>query len=298
MDASVRQRIPRVARTSPVLRVFDVSQVLLHEEPDPGRVYRLVRAFRRDGVLRNPPIVASIPAGAPRGFPAGRDDQVVVLDGANRVTALREIGVSHIAAQVVDYESPEVSVSAWTHYVVEDGEPLRERIPARLGISLAPVLAAEEADRRLRRGDGMAALLDAVGPAVVGPGMDPVVNAASLSALVGLYLGTSHIYRIDRVESWDADGLRQEYGRGTVVIFPLFEKAAVLRLATGGARLPAGITRHLIPGRVLRLNVPLPWLESAEPAATKQALLDEAVAGRWRDHGVRYYAEATYLFDE
>jgi L-serine kinase (ATP) / ParB family transcriptional regulator, heme-responsive regulator len=281
-----------------VLRVFDVSQVLLHEEPDPERVQRLVRALRRDGVLRNPPIVTSIPAGAAREFPAGRDDQVVVLDGANRVTALREIGVVHIAAQMVDYEAPEVSVSSWTHYVIEDGESLRERIPAGLGIGLVPVVGPEEADRRLRRGDGMAALLDAVGAAVVGPGIDPVINATSLSGLVGLYLGRSQIYRIDRVESWDIAALRQDYGRGTVVIFPPFEKGAVLRLATGGARLPAGITRHVIPGRALRLNVPLPWLQSEESAATKQARLDEAVAARWRDHGVRYYAEATYLFDE
>jgi hypothetical protein len=152
-----------------------------------------------------------------------------------------------------------------------------------------------EAERRLGRGDGIAALLDAAGAAVIGPEMDPVINARALGALVALYAGQSQIYRID---SWDLDGLRREYGPGTVIMFPPFEKDDIMTLATGGARLPAGVTRHLIPGRVLRLNVPLAWLQGPESAAVVQSRLDEAVAARWRTHGVRYYAEATYLFDE
>jgi hypothetical protein len=268
--------------------------VLLHEDPDPERVERLVQAFRRDGVLRNPAVVTSVSAGGPNGSPLG-SDQVVVLDGANRVSALREMGTHHIVAQVVDYQAPEICVSTWTHYVVEEGGPLRERVAARLGIGIVAVSGPEEAERRLRRGDGLAALLDAAGTSVIGPGMDSVVNARSLGGLVGLYAGQSQIYRID---SWDLDGLRREYGRGTVVMFPPLGKGDILKLATGGARLPAGITRHLIPGRVLRLNVPLAWLRGPESAAVVQSRLDEAVAARWRAHGVRYYAEATYLFDE
>ena len=292
MDASVQQRLPTTARTSPVLRVVEASRVLLHEDPDPARVQRLARVFRRDGVLRNPPIVTS--GGPIRESPSGAG-QVVVLDGANRVSALREVGASHLVVQVVDYESPAISVSTWTHYVVEEGEPLRERIVERLGIRVTAAAAPEEAERRLRRGDGIAALLDAGGTAVVGPGMDPVANVGSLGTLVGLYAGTDRMYRID---GWDVDGWRREYGRGVVVLFPPFEKGDILKLAAGGGRLPAGITRHFIPGRVLRLNVPLEWLQGPEPTAVKQSRLDDAVAARWRAHGVRYYAEATYLFDE
>jgi len=262
-----------------------MSRVLLHEDPDPERVQRLVRTLRRDGVLRNPPIVTPISAG----------DRVIVLDGANRVTALREMGAPDIAAQVVNYEAPEISVSTWMHYVTEAGESLRKRITARLGIGLVPAPGPDEAERRLGQGDGIAALFDGDGTAIVGPGMDPVENAGLLGSLVGLYAGTSQIYRTD---DWDVDRLPPELGRGTVVIFPPFGKRAVLTLATGGARLPAGITRHLIPGRALRLNVPLAWLLSPEAIAIKQSRLDQTVEERWRAHGVRHYAEATYLFDE
>jgi hypothetical protein len=280
---------------SPVLRVLEPARVLLHEDPDPERVQRLVRTFRRDGVLRNPPIVASVsPGGGPLESPPG-SDPVVVLDGANRVSALREIGAHYVVAQVVDYQASEISVSTWTHYVIEEGEPLRERIEAHLGTGIVAVGGPADAVRRLQQGDGLAALLDGAGAAVIGPEMDPVVNTGSLGVLVGLYAGERQVYRID---GWDLDGLRREYGPGTVVMFPSFGKRDILKLTTGGARLPAGITRHLIPGRVLRLNVPLAWLCGPQPTAVVQSLLDEAVEARWRVHGVRYYAEATYLFDE
>lgn len=282
---SIRQRLPSVARATPALRFLEISRMLPHEDPDPGRVHRLVRALRRDGILRNPPIVT----------PIAGSDLVVVLDGANRVAALREIGVPDVVVQVVDYETPEISVSTWRHYVLEAGESLRQRVVDRLGIGIVPAAGPDEAERRLGQGDGIAALFDGDGTVVVGPGMDPVESAALLGNLVGLYAGTSETYRTD---SWDIEGMSHEFGRGTVVIFPPFGKRDVLKLATGGMRLPAGITRHLIPGRVLRLNVPLAWLRSPEGVAIKQSRLDQTVEERWRAHGVRHYAEATYLFDE
>jgi hypothetical protein len=67
----------RPALPTPDLRFFAARDVLLHEEEDPERVERLVDRLRDEGVLRNPPVVAEL-----------GDGRVVVLDGANRVTAL------------------------------------------------------------------------------------------------------------------------------------------------------------------------------------------------------------------
>ncbi len=288
MDVSVgRRTTARATRHSPVVRVFDASLLVLHEEADRARVQRLVEAFRRDGVLRNPPIVSALPAGT--------DGRLVVLDGANRVTALREIGSPHIAAQVVDYDAPEISVSAWTHYVVGAGAPLRERIQASPGIGVAPATGLDEATRRLRRGAGLAVLLDADGALVVGPDLDVLAHPRGLRDLIALYGETSRCYR---VAGGTLDELGAEYGPGTLVVFRPFGRDDVLRLVTRGERLPAGVTRHVIPGRILRLNIPLVWLQGAEPVSAKQIRLDEFVEERWRAHGVRYYAESIYLFDE
>jgi hypothetical protein len=289
----VRHRIRSVAQAVPMLRVLETSRPLLHEHPDPERVRRLVGTLGRDGMLRNPPIVTPLFGATTREFSA--DIPVVVLDGANRVTALRELGVPHIAAQVVDYGVSEISVSTWTHCVMENGGSLRKRIATRLALGLVHASGPDEAQRRLGHADGLAALFDADGTTIVGPGLDPIENAVLLERLVALYAGESQIYRID---DWRVGGVPSEFRQGTAVIFPPFGKAEVLKLATGGGRLPAGITRHLIPGRVLRLNVPLAWLQGPEPITVKQSRLDGTVEERWRTHGVRYYAEATYLFDE
>lgn len=288
MDVSVERRTAVPAtRVAPVVRVVDASSLVLHEEADRARVRRLVEAFRRDGVLRNPPVVSPIPAGA--------GDRLVVLDGANRVSALRETGLPHIAAHVVDYAAPEISVSSWAHYVVGEGPSLRERVLEDPRIRVAPVRAPDEAIRRLRHGAGLAALLDERGAVLVGPDLDALAHARGLSDLVALYGEASRCYR---VAGGDLEHLSAEYGRGTLVLFRPFGKDDILRLVTRREALPAGITRHVIPGRVLHLNIPLAWLQGAEPLSAKQTRLDEFVEERWRAHGVRYYAESIYLFDE
>jgi hypothetical protein len=63
----------------------------LHEETDIFRVAKLKKRIETSGILRNPPIVANMDSG------------YVVLDGATRTTSLKEIGASHILAQVVHY---------------------------------------------------------------------------------------------------------------------------------------------------------------------------------------------------
>jgi hypothetical protein len=46
------------------------------------------------------------------------------------------------------------------------------------------------------------------------------------------------------------------------------------------------------------VNTPLEWLAASTPVAEKQAHLETTLQQRWLEHGVRYYAESTYLFDE
>lgn len=289
MDLSVQARPARAAQL-PVLRALELSRLLLHEEPDPARVERLTIALTRDGVLRNPPVVTALAHGA------RPEDAAVVLDGANRVSALREVGARHVIAQVVHYPDPGIALMTWRHYVAGDAAAaLRGRLAKRPGIRITPLRSVGEIEERLGRRDGVAAIADERGPALVGAGVDLLANTSLLRDLVGEYRRARRVYRIDH---GDAEALNAEYGAGTLVIFPQFTKAEILSVAARGGQLPAGITRHVIPGRALRLNVPLAWLRSRETAATKQRYLDAAVEQRWREHGVRYYAEPTYLFDE
>jgi hypothetical protein len=286
MDLHLRQRLPGVTHAAPVLRVFEIERLLLHEEPDLGRVRKLHDALRHDGVLRNPPLVAPMPEGT-----------ATVLDGANRVTALREIGVPHVVVQVVEYDRPEIVLSSWRHYVCGDGgESLRDRLAGLSDVHASAVRDPLEATERLARRGGVAAVVESQGGMLLEAGADPVAAAETLNRVVALYRGRGRFYRVASGD--DIDALAAAYGPGALVVFRTFEKGDILLIAARGGRLPTGITRHIIPGRALRVNVPLDWLAAPSDAATKQARLDASLRQRWLDHGVRHYTESTFLFDE
>ncbi|MHB8731559.1 MAG: hypothetical protein ACYDAB_07195 [bacterium] len=296
MEVSLRRRGPAAApahaAAMPLLRVWPAERLLLHEEADAARAGRLADALRRDGVLRNPPIVAPL-----------EDGRAVVLDGANRVTALRALGLPHVVVQPVAYDDPNVRLSVWRHYAAEDAPgALRAAVSAAGLGSTAPVEGEAGAESQIAAG-GLAAVVDARGGVVLRRAGRPAAGhheiaaarAEALSRLAALYRDGRAVHR---VEGGALDELRAAYGPGALVFFRRFDKSDILDLAIAGGRLPAGITRHVIPGRALRVNTPLAWLADAIDLGVKQAALDAQLQQRWQAHGVRYYAEPTFLFDE
>ena len=291
MGLSVRRgpAVPRAAHVAPApvmprLRVWSVDRLLLHEEADAVRVQRLADALRRDGVLRNPPVVAAL-----------HDGRAVVLDGANRITALRVLGLSHAIVQEVAYEDPNVHLSVWRHYVPEDVPGTLRGAAAALDPARTFGVDGEtEAESRIA-GDALAAVVDARGGVVLRRADLGAPAAETLRRLAALYRRAPAVHRVERGGLAEMEAA---YGPGALVLFRRFEKADIVALAREGGRLPAGITRHVIPGRALRLNAPLAWLAGDVDAAAAQAALDARLRQRWQAHGVRYYAEPTFLFDE
>jgi L-serine kinase (ATP) / ParB family transcriptional regulator, heme-responsive regulator len=291
VELSLRRRPaapPARGGAVPLLRVWATERLLLHEEADGVRVRRLVNALRRDGVLRNPPIVAPL-----------EDGRAVVLDGANRVTALRSLGLPHVVAQQVAYDDPDVRLSVWRHHVAEDTPGALRAAVSAAGLGITGPVEDEAGAESQVAARGLAAIVDALGGVVVrhaaGPGEIDAAGAEVLCRLAALYRDDRAVHR---VEAGSLDELRAAYGPGALVLFHPFEKSDILALSLAGGRLPAGITRHVIPGRALRLNTPLAWLADRIDPGVKQAALDAQLQQRWQAHGVRYYAEPTFSFDE
>lgn len=265
-------------RVLPDLRVVPRGRVSLHEDADPVRVERLAARLRADGVLRNPPIAA----GVGEGF--------VVLDGANRLTALGQLGMPVAPLQVVDYDDPAVRLDVWRHLIVDISLP---EALERAGVPL----------ERASRGDASRALAERrIACYVMTRTQTHVVPlppggllGAALARVVAAYRGSVRIYR---VPTDDFDALAREYGESSaVVVFPRLEKADILAIAGSPAKLPTGITRHLIPARALRVNVPLDLLSGGDPARAHERLQD-LIRRRLLDGSVRYYPEGAVLFDE
>jgi hypothetical protein len=266
----------------PTLRVVPLDQCLLHEQTDDTRVARLRKRLAVDGVLRNPPIL---------GRHAGLD-QLIVLDGASRTTALRAMGMPHVVAQVVDYDDDSIHLHTWSHVISGLNFDM-------LVGSLAdePALAARpctpyEAENALAHRETLAYLASGDGRCfALGHSADIAARAAALRKLFAAYAGRASIARVPPGD-WPAR--LDEQNASVAVVYPTYAKRDIVALAQAGAVLPAGITRHVIAGRALRVNAPIDDC----PLDEKQRWLEEWLRERQIGHGVRFYAEPTFLFDE
>lgn len=271
------------AHVLPHLEVVALERVVLHEEFDARRIEALAERVQRDGVVRNPPIVA----------PLG-DGRYVVLDGANRVSALKYLEYRDALVQIVDYH--DVQLHTWHHLVTGfAGDDLFAEIRERLAMPPEP---SDLAAARRALGAGALAFLGLPdGRTYVLPGGgDLVARAAGQCALVGVYNGRADIHR---VQADDLSALAGAYDdpRG-LVVFPTYAPDDVLALVRAGGRLPSGISRHVIPGRALRVNYALALLADPRDRGEKNAELAQWIRRKLQAREIRYYDEPTVLYDE
>jgi len=272
----------------PDLRFVPVESLVPHERHDDRRLQALVSRLQSEAVLKNPPIVAAL---------ADQPGRFMVLDGANRVTAAARARLPHLVVQVVEYEAPHVHLSTWSHAL---GEMPRHELETALR-GIPGLTVAEETHRHaqalLARREALAFVAYADG------GTDTLHGGAGimeqnelLNDVVDTYRGRQRYFR---VASDEFDDARERHpGITALVVYPHFQPAEVAELATTGARLPAGITRHLIRWRALRLDVPIEKLSSGEPLAEKNRWLAEWLAEKTAGRRVRFYEESTVSFDE
>lgn len=269
------------------LRVVSLSDVLLHEQIEARRVERLIAQLQADQLLKNPPIVAE------------HDGKYILLDGATRVTALKRIGCRDVVVQIVDYAAPGLVLETWNHLLLDVPQPemfqslqqlsdLRIEHTTRRGAETA--LARRTSIGALVFADDQVFSLHALGDAGLAE------QAQLLNRVVAAYEGRGEMYRVAHT---DVERLLAEHGRlSALVVFPRFCPDEIKHLALNGTKLPMGITRHIIPGRALRINIPLDLLQRDAPLDAKSAWLDDWMKAKMRERRVRFYQEPVFLFDE
>lgn len=278
------------------LKIVPAEDVLLHEETDRRRVDRLRSSLVGDDLLRNPPIAART-----------GDGRYAVLDGATRTTALKELGMPHILLQVMPYDTDEVQLQAWYHVLPDAASKSAFEYVMQHSV-LTETVNLDSAKNALQERRTTAALVHQDGtatmltlrtdhPWTISDDAHEHTSAATiLRGLVGTYGGAGEIYRI--VHEDLVDIVQNEATCPCVIMFPTFTRDEILGVASSGDLLPAGITRHLIPGRALNVNMPLERLRSAEPLADKKAWLRSWLADRILAKKVRYYHEPVFIFDD
>lgn len=273
----------------PQLAFLSVHHLLIHERHDNQRTKPLVLRIRGSGVWRNPPIVSPLQDGSQR---------YMVLDGANRITVLREMNFPHALVQIVEPDDPGLSLQNWNH-VVWEMNSLRFLTGIRNlpGLRLAR-LHDFDAPPQLEGDCGLAIIQSCRGRKymVCCQAGDLESRIALLNTVVDSYQERG---RLDRTSARDILLLRKIYpSLSGLVIFPQFHINDLLRVSGQGYLLPTGITRFTIAPRALHLNYPLEELAADKPLDVKNEALQKWVRERLENKGVRYYAEPTYLYDE
>lgn len=274
----------------PDLRIVPVETLIPHEHHDERRTAPLTARICEQGVLKNPPIVTPLP-----GRPGER---YVVLDGANRTAAARESNLPHMAVQVVRYQEPDVRLLTWNH-------ALTGMSSADLGAALRAVPGLRARPERVDHARALLARREILAYAIA-PGAEAIALDAEgdfaarneiLNDAVERYRAGAKVYRVapDSI----AEAQERIAAATALVVFPHFDPAEVLELAATGARLPAGITRHLIAWRALRVNIPLELLADRERSREeKNGWVRRWLRERLEQNQVRFYEESTVVFDD
>lgn len=273
----------------PTLAFVSVDHLLIHERHDEQRTLPLIKRMRSANVFRNPPIVTPLYDGTGR---------YMVLDGANRTTALQKLNFPHALVQIVEADDPGLSLQTWNHVVWEmSAKRFLDKIKA---IPSSEMILEEHSDNQptLLEGTRLAEILTTKGISYAySTALESIVDRMGLlNALVESY---QYRARLDRTMHRDIRQLINIYPKLCgLVIFPNLKIQDVLHLAGQGYLLPPGITRFTISPRILHLNYPLKELASDKPIEKKNETLAQWIKKRLEQKGVRYYAEATFLFDE
>ena len=279
----------------PDLRFVPIENLVPHERHDAHRMEPLVRQLRDEGLLKNPPVVAPLSWDAVES--ADALPRYVVLDGANRASAAAAAGFPHMLVQVVRYAEPHVHLATWYH-------ALSEFEPRELEAALERIGGLECRMEERVHGRALLARREALAcVAFGGTSVMTLTGGGDLESRNALLNQVVDIYRrraFYRVTSDAIEPVRQRYPDVTaLLVFPHFEPDEILELALSGARLPAGITRHLIRWRALRVNLPIERLaDRGESPEQKNEWLRHWLAERVATRHVRFYEEPTVLFDE
>ena len=258
------------APETPVLRVVPLNLIRRHEEIDPLRVERLAGRIEADGIQVNPMVCFEAETG-----------ELVLLDGATRTSAMRGLGLEHAVVQIVD--DSHIELETWHHVIRQcDRNELLTSIREQEGVALTDVVDAP-----------LVHLSDERRFSIIGEG---VSHNAALGSMVHGYLGH---WPVSRVTDPTTEAVAWNFPDWSAVVeFPTLTVNDVIKAAVDGDYLPAGITRFIVEGRALRLNVDLGLLRSSATRDEKQEALDTLLEERAHAGRIRRYEETVFILDD
>jgi len=280
----------RVLGDIPSIQLVPLDKLILHENHDMQRVTPLIERLRASGILRNPPIVTPF---------HDEGNRYMVLDGANRTTAFKEMGFPHILAQVIEPDSPNLSMKTWNHVLWNQASDIfLDNLRSIEGLNVQHIKDGHKKQQKLLNNQGLVWIQtpDEQEYQVTTQSNDLAGRVEKLNNVMNSYKKEA---MLDRTSVRQITALMELYqGMTALVIFPPFQIKEILELCLQGHLFPAGVTRFIVAPRVLRVNYPLAEIASDRPLDEKKKALKLWLQERIAGKRVRYYSEPTVLFDE
>jgi len=270
----------------PHLRIVPISQIIFHEDPDLERSSKLIEYIRKENRLKNPPVVAT----------HSGTDKYILLDGANRLTALQALSIPDVLVQHIDLFDPGLIFLHWHHAVEKfTKQEFLEKIKRIPDIKITTNPANQLIDNE--NGDLLCQIQFADQSVYqVHAHRDLFQRITDLQNITQIYKGFEYM---DRVSYTNLDHLKANYPQFcALIVFRKLEKQELVEVTNRGIRIPSGITRIILPKRALRINVPLDILRFDVSVEQKNFWLQKRITEQIRDKSIRFYHEPTFLFDE
>ena len=269
------------------LEVIPIKDILVHEELDPSNSKELINFLKKSQNLSNPIIVAAL-----------GEKKYLQLDGMNRIYSFKMLRIKTISAQIVDYNNQEeIELSSWLHIFNGDIKKFLTFIEKDSSLTVSQGNMSQVGHRYIKESDFgrlCTIVTNKKGVYFISTAGSFSEKIKRMNYLVSFY--KNNLSRGALPYTLNHDNIKvffkQYPNDNIIVIFPTFTPQQIIESAKSGVLLPTGITRHLVKGRVLNINLPLSLFDNR--SLQEQNEEQDKILFKKRS---RLYEEATINFE-
>ncbi len=268
------------------LNIFRIKDIQLHETTETNRLRNIFDRISNSRHLLNPVIVGQY------------DNELILIDGANRLSTLNEIGCKLIIAQVTDYKNRKIKLRNWNH-LIYDTEIKDVKDFCDSNNFKYKETTYKDGKKYLKNNHNCVLASD------ISSGKTLLIHFPKRfnETIQGLNDFTKfyfNVYNFDRSEEEITFSELCKYSRrkGILVEFFKFRKEQIVKIAKSKAKLPAGISRHILDNRVLHVKYEISKLKNDKDIELKRNELNKYLLSKIDSNKVRQYRESVIVFDE
>lgn len=266
-----------------ILRIDDIK---LHETTESNRLRNIFERISNSRYLMNPVIVGNY------------GNEMILIDGANRLSTLKEIGCKLIIAQITDYNNKRIKLRNWNHLIYDINLDQLKDYCVCNNFHFEEILY-RKAKNIIKQNHNYILASD------ISNELSILIHLSnkfeeSIERLQKFTKFYFNVYSFDRSEEEITYQELCKYSRrkGVLIEFFKFDKKQIVKISNNKSKLPAGISRHILENRVLHVKYEITKLKDIKNLEEKRRDLNKYLLNKIDSNKVRQYRESVIVFDE